>query len=99
MLITFYIPVILSFSWTLLWVMILSPLLVMSGSRTILTNRSRALALLAGRLSYPICILNYPVFTWVNRIDQTITHRQDVEIEEVLPVVTVIVASYAAPRL
>jgi peptidoglycan/LPS O-acetylase OafA/YrhL len=99
MLATFYMPVRMAFGGQLAWITILSPLLVLSGARTILTGRTRTLALLGGRLSYPIYVLHYPVFVWINGIFQTITHRQDAMFEGPVLVVTVLAGSYAALRL
>lgn len=94
----FYIPVMLPFSGKLIWAMIFSPLLVISGAHTVLTKRYRIIAILGGRLSYPIYIMHYPVFIWMNGIYQVITHRQNIEIEGPMLVATVIIVSYAALR-
>ena len=94
----FYFPSALPFGVQLAWLGLTSPLLVLSGSRVHLHGASRAWALLAGELSYPVYVLHYPIFTWLNGIFQTVTHRQDVIIEGPILVITVVVTSYVALR-
>lgn len=89
----FYFPSALPFGVQLAWVGLVSPLLVLSGARTPLHGRVRTGALLAGKLSYPVYVLHYPIFTWINGLFQVVTHRQDVVIEGPMLVVTVVIAS------
>ncbi|MGI4745334.1 MAG: acyltransferase family protein [Janthinobacterium lividum] len=89
----FYFPSALPFGVQLAWVGLASPLLVLSGARTPLHGRARAFALLAGKLSYPIYVLHYPMFTWINGLFQGVTHRQNIVIEGAMLVVTVVMGS------
>ena len=90
----FYLPV-QTFEEDLLWTLTVSPLLVLSGAQTALGGRVRKAALLGGRLSYPIYVLHYPLFTWVNGAFQTLVHRQDAISEGPILVATVVITSLA----
>lgn len=94
----FYFSSPLPFGVQLAWLGLASPLLVLSGSRVSLHGTMRSFALLAGELSYPVYVLHYPIFTWVNGVFQTVAHRQDVIIEGPILVITVVVTSYVALR-
>lgn len=80
---TFYAPP-LPFAVELAWITTVSPVLVLSGARTVLGGRSRAMALLAGRLSYPVYILHYPVFVWVNGMFQAVAHQRVILAESLI---------------
>jgi peptidoglycan/LPS O-acetylase OafA/YrhL len=80
----------------LLWVATLSPTIVFAGAGISLNQRVARPALLLGALSYPIYILHYPVFCWVNGIYQVVMKRPDALIESILLFVAVPVAGFIA---
>lgn len=92
----FFIPVTLPFPMQLLWVAILSPTIVFAGAGISLHPRVARPALLLGALSYPIYILHYPVFCWVNGIYQVVMKRPDALVESILLFVAVPVAGFIA---
>ena len=77
---TFYAPE-LSPAYQIVWIATVSPMLVLSGSRTTLRGQIRSLALIGGKLSYPIYVLHYPMFVWINCLYQFAFKKKDVVIE------------------
>lgn len=84
----------LSFFGEIVWVITVSPLLVLSGACTELKGRFRSLALASGRLSYPVYVLHYPIFTWVNGVYQTLVQSRDILIEGILSVAIITFSSF-----
>jgi peptidoglycan/LPS O-acetylase OafA/YrhL len=79
------------------WIAILSPLVVLAGSRVRLSGRSRSIALLGGALSYPIYALHYPIFCWLNGFYQFVTkQKQAVLSEGPLLLAGILIGSYLA---
>jgi peptidoglycan/LPS O-acetylase OafA/YrhL len=76
----------------LLWIALISPLVVISGAGVRLPERARPVALLLGRLSFPIYALHYPLFCWINGVVQAKTHRQ-------LPAIEIPLILIAVPLL
>jgi peptidoglycan/LPS O-acetylase OafA/YrhL len=77
----FYYPYPLSLPVKLVWIALLSPLLVYTGSKVRLLGKIRSVALLGGELSYPIYALHYPIFCWMNGSYQAVTRQQNVVFE------------------
>lgn len=95
----FYLPAPLPFGLELAWLAVLSPVLVLSGARLRIGGKVRSIALLGGELSYPVYVLHYPIFCWVNAAFQTAAHRQDIRLEGPLVLAAVIVGSYVALKI
>lgn len=91
--ILFYWPTRLWFPIAWSWSLLVSPLLVISGSRVMLAGTIRRVAVMLGALSYPIYGLHYPIFVWVNAGYQEVVGRRDVAICGVLVVIAVILGS------
>jgi peptidoglycan/LPS O-acetylase OafA/YrhL len=96
MAVLFYAPVTFSRPVAIVWVAAISPLLVVTGARLTATGRFRRLCLLGGRISYPVYILQYPMFCWVNGIAQTLLHRRVAVLEIPLCFSAILAFSYAA---
>ena len=100
MAIIFYYPASLPLTVHILWIAVVSPLVVWTGSRVRLQGKSRSIALLGGALSYPIYALHYPIFCWVNGIYQFATKRpQSIYFEGPLLFVAILVGSYLLLRI
>lgn len=89
----FYCPYSLPASIKWSWSLIVSPLLVLSGSQVLLSGSIRSVALFLGEISYPIYALHYPIFVWVNAVYQQLVGRRDVAICSVLVVIAVLTGS------
>jgi peptidoglycan/LPS O-acetylase OafA/YrhL len=99
MVVIFYIPLEAPFVIRLFWMSIVSPLLVITGSRARLSARTSRICLLGGALSYPIYCLHYPLFCWVNGLYRTRFGTQSIMVEGPLVVVLVLTLSFAALKL
>ncbi|MCJ2058298.1 acyltransferase [Methylobacterium sp. J-048] len=95
---TFYAPK-LPTAYQITWIATVSPLLVLSGARTILRGRIRSAALFGGRLSYPIYILHYPVFVWINGVYQIIIKRRDIAIEGAALMLIITLVSFVVLKI
>jgi peptidoglycan/LPS O-acetylase OafA/YrhL len=80
----------------LAWIVLLSPLLVLTGLTVNVTGAMRRVCLEAGALSYPIYVLQYPIFCWINGIFQTVLHHRNPAIEAPLIFVSICALSAAA---
>ena len=89
-------PFALPFKIEIAWVAVLSPILVLSGSRTNLSGRLKQSALYLGKISYPVYILHYPVFCWINGTFQLVTAKQNIVIEGLLLMVAILLISHLA---
>jgi peptidoglycan/LPS O-acetylase OafA/YrhL len=76
MVVLFFFPAPAGLAWGLAWIVVIAPLLVLSGSKIAFSGPMRRLCLLGGEISYPIYVLQYPVFCWVNGVFQMITHKR-----------------------
>lgn len=83
----------------LVWTVVVSPLIVLAGARTRVPSALGRLAPLAGELSYPIYILQYPVFCWINGVTVTLMKRHSVSLEVVAMVVGLTIFSLLALAL
>ncbi len=92
----FYYPYPLPLRIELIWIAILSPLLVYTGSKVRLLGKVRMVALVGGELSYPIYALHYPIFCWMNGSYQAVMKQQNVVFEGLLLIGCVLIASYVA---
>jgi peptidoglycan/LPS O-acetylase OafA/YrhL len=100
MAIIFYYPDSLPLAVHILWIAVVSPLVVWTGSGVRLQGKSRSVALLGGTLSYPIYALHYPIFCWVNGIYQFATKRpQSIYFEGPLLFVGILIGSYLLLKL
>ena len=98
MIAAFYYPNKLPHLVELGWILLVSPLVVISAARTQLTEPWQSLALLAGALSYPIYVLHYPIFCWLNGIYQFGNLPQKALIEYPLLVAGIIFTSFVLLR-
>jgi peptidoglycan/LPS O-acetylase OafA/YrhL len=97
--IIFYYPNSLPLSVHLAWIVFISPLVVLAGSRVRLSGSLPSIALLAGALSYPVYVLHYPIFCWLNGFYQFATKNPpSVSIEGPLLLVGIVLGSYVVLR-
>lgn len=80
------------------WGFVVSPLLVISGSRFSLSERFRRIGLLLGQLSYPIYALQFPIFLWVNGTYQQLVGQRDPFALMVIVTFAVLLSSWLALR-
>jgi peptidoglycan/LPS O-acetylase OafA/YrhL len=78
------------------WIVVVSPLLVLSGARLKLRRSWADAALLLGALSYPVYALHYPIFCWVNGLYRARFGAQDLLVEAPLVVAVVLLGAYGA---
>jgi peptidoglycan/LPS O-acetylase OafA/YrhL len=83
-------------SWYVQFIVIalIFPLLVWSASRVRLSGSMLAVAVISGRLSYPVYILHFPIFCWVNGIYQVIFRSVDFSLEASILFVLVLAISF-----
>jgi peptidoglycan/LPS O-acetylase OafA/YrhL len=95
----FFYPIPAPFAVELLWIVLISPMLIISGASVRMQpGPLRSAALLAGAIAYPVYALHYPVFCWVNGLYQAVFGLPDLAIEPPIIVLTVVVFSYLALR-
>jgi peptidoglycan/LPS O-acetylase OafA/YrhL len=100
MAIVFYYPDQLPLTVHLAWIALLSPLVVLTGSRVRLSGVSRSLTLLCGALSYPVYALHYVIFCWMNGFYQFATKRpQSITFEGPLLFVGILAGSYLVLKI
>jgi peptidoglycan/LPS O-acetylase OafA/YrhL len=85
----FYTPTVASTQVWFLWVIVISPLMVMSSAQIDVPARLRKPCAWAGSLSYPIYALHYPIFCWINGTFRFFDYA-DLRIEIPLTVVSVV---------
>lgn len=95
----FYAPVELPREIHFGYILLVVPVLIVSGARLPLRRKAERLALLAGALSYPIYALHYPVFAWVNGLYRKGFGDQNILAEGPLVVAAVIVLSVVALKV
>lgn len=91
--ILFYWPVALGRAGVLIWIAALPPTLVLAGASMRIEGIAHKLCLWAGALSYPVYVLQYPIFCWINGILQTVLHQRIAMFEAPIIFVAVIVLS------
>jgi len=100
MAVIFYYPGELPLPVHLVWIAIVSPLVVWTGSRVRLSGRVRSVALLGGALSYPVYALHYPIFCWMNGLYQFATRQhQNIVFEGPLLLAGILIGSYLVLRI
>jgi peptidoglycan/LPS O-acetylase OafA/YrhL len=99
MAILFYFPREVPLAVQLAWVGLVSPALVLTGSRARLSPRMRRVFLLGGLISYPLYALHYPIFCWVNGIYRAFFGLQMTAVEVPIVIVATLAASWGALKL
>jgi peptidoglycan/LPS O-acetylase OafA/YrhL len=95
----FYYPDSLPLAVHIGWIAIVSPLVVLTGSRVRLAGVARSIALLGGALSYPVYALHYVIFCWLNGFYQFATKQhQSIVFEGPLLVAGILLGSYLVLR-
>jgi peptidoglycan/LPS O-acetylase OafA/YrhL len=94
----FYAPVPAPRAIQILWVAILSPLLLLAGSKACLPSRIITLSMFSGALSYPVYCLHYPLFEWINGVYRARFGPQDIWIEGPLVMLLVLAVSFAVVK-
>ena len=61
-------PFTLPFVVRLIFVLCIAPLVVLSGARLPMTGFAQRIALFLGVISYPLYVLHFPIFVWLNGI-------------------------------
>jgi peptidoglycan/LPS O-acetylase OafA/YrhL len=92
----FYWPSVPTIAIQVAWIIIVAPLLVLSGTRLALPGPVAKASLLLGALSYPIYALHYPIFCWVNGLYRSKFGAQNIQVEAPLTFAAVIIGSYLA---
>jgi peptidoglycan/LPS O-acetylase OafA/YrhL len=82
----------------LAWIWALAPLLILTGLKAEMGEQLRKLCLFGGKLSYPIYILQYPLFCWMNAAFQTLTRHKAPNVEMPLFLVAIPLGSYLVLR-
>lgn len=95
----FFAPFHMSRAADIIWIAVISPALVLTGARIPAAGAFKILCLFSGRISYPVYILQYPIFCWVNGITQTILHRRIDVLEVPLCFVAILGLSTIAMQL
>jgi peptidoglycan/LPS O-acetylase OafA/YrhL len=96
----FYYPDSLPPIVNILWIAFVSPLVVLTGSRVRLSGKLRSVALLGGALSYPIYVLHYPIFCWMNGIYEFATKQhQSILVEGPLLFAGILIGSYLVLKM
>ncbi len=101
MLVIFALPVpyLLPLPMQLVWIALISPALVVTAARLRIEGRLVGVSAWLGAISYPVYILHYPVFCWVNGAYQFVFRTANFTAELVLLVIVLLVACMAALRL
>ncbi|MGU3330821.1 acyltransferase family protein [Methylobacterium mesophilicum] len=81
-----------------IWALTIAPLLIVAGSRVSVYGIFRKVGILLGQLSYPIYVIHYPIFVWINGVYQQLLGRRDAIV--IIPAVsmTVLIASWVILR-
>lgn len=77
-----------------IWIIVVSPILVVLGAKQNLPSRLKAAATFSGTLSYPIYTLHYPLFCWLNGIFVMIAKSQGGLLEAAILAPTIIALCY-----
>jgi peptidoglycan/LPS O-acetylase OafA/YrhL len=99
MAVLFYMPLEAPLSIQLVWVAVLSPLLVLTGTRARLSSLMDRVCLLGGALSYPVYCLHYPLFSWINGLYRARLGPQNIAVEGPLVTVLALAISFAVLKL
>lgn len=81
------------------WSLLVSPILVLGGTRISLTGRIKRAAFVLGEVSYPLYAIHYSIFVWLNGAFQTFAHRKMPWIEAGLFFPAIVFASFILLRL
>jgi peptidoglycan/LPS O-acetylase OafA/YrhL len=98
-LVLFFVPERAPHHLALGWIVVVFPLLVLTGARLKLRGPWAGAALTLGALSYPVYALHYPIFCWVNGLYRSAFGAQNFLIEAPLVCAIVLAGAYAALRL
>jgi peptidoglycan/LPS O-acetylase OafA/YrhL len=92
---SFYYPARLPPAVHIAFIVLVSPLLVLTGSRVRLSGKWQSIATLGGALSYPVYVLHYPIFCWINGFYQFATKQpQNIYIEGPPLLAGILIGSY-----
>lgn len=89
-------PYLLPFPLELAFVALLSPALVLTAARIRLEGRLYRVSVWLGAISYPIYILHYPIFCWVNGAYQTVFGTTNFTAETAILLIVLPLASAVA---
>lgn len=101
MVITFALPLpyLLPFPLELAWIALVSPALVVTAARIRVEGRLFRVSAWLGAVSYPVYILHYPIFCWINGAYQTAFKGTNFIVEAAIVLVLLPVASTLVLRL
>ncbi len=92
---SFYYPARLPPAVHIAFIVLVSPLVVLTGSRVRLSGKWQSIAALGGALSYPVYVLHYPIFCWINGFYQFATKQpQNIYIEGPPLLAGILIGSY-----
>lgn len=92
-------PYQLPFSLELVWIVLLSPALVATAASIRVEGRLFHVSAWLGAISYPVYILHYPIFCWVNGVYRTVFATNNFMAETAIMAVVLPIASTVALRL
>jgi peptidoglycan/LPS O-acetylase OafA/YrhL len=101
MVVTFALPLPYLMPWPLelAWIALLSPALVVTAARVRITGRLFLIATWLGAISYPIYILHYPIFCWMNGAYQIVFKTTNFMAEAAILLIVLPLASMMALRI
>lgn len=94
--VVFYGPIAIGPVSHLLYCLVVLPAVVLFGSRLRVPGRLARPALALGAISYPVYILHYPVFMWVNGAYRMLAGKQDAALEGPVLIVVLLIGSALA---
>jgi peptidoglycan/LPS O-acetylase OafA/YrhL len=97
---SFYYPTPLPAAVNIAFIVVVSPLVVWTGSRVRLSGKCQSIATLSGALSYPVYVLHYPIFCWINGFYQFATKQpQNIYIEGPPLLAGILIGSYVLLKI
>lgn len=92
-------PYLLPYPLELAWIALFSPALVLTAARIRIEGRLFRVSVWLGAVSYPIYILHYPIFCWVNGAYQIVFKTTNFMVEGAILLVLLPLASTAALKM
>jgi peptidoglycan/LPS O-acetylase OafA/YrhL len=96
MAVLFFDPQAIGVAGQFFWIMVVSPLLVLTGSATPASGLPRRVCLTLGAMSYPVYVLQYPIFSWIDGVFRITGYRHDLAFEAPVALVSIGVLGAAA---
>ncbi len=94
----FYMPLEAPLGVQLVWVVVLSPFLVLTGARACLSAPTDRACMFGGAVSYPLYCLHYPIYRWINALCAHI-QLQNIAIKAPLIITLALLGSFTILKL